>query len=108
MSGLIEPECQTRGIRMSSCRFDLPCFVHADRTRLKQVVINLLSNALKYNRAAGSVTVECTTTTPERVRISVRDTGAGLPPTSWRSCSSRSIVLDRKPVRRKVAASASS
>jgi signal transduction histidine kinase/ActR/RegA family two-component response regulator len=77
---MIEPQCQTRGIHTSFCQFDRPCFVHADRTRLKQVVINLLSNALKYNRAGGSVTVECTTGTFERVRISIRDTGAGLPP----------------------------
>jgi signal transduction histidine kinase/ActR/RegA family two-component response regulator len=77
---MIEPQCQTRNIRMSFCQFDVPCFVHADRTRLKQVVINLLSNALKYNRVVGgSVTVECSTSTPERVRISIRDTGAGLP-----------------------------
>jgi signal transduction histidine kinase/ActR/RegA family two-component response regulator len=77
---MIDPECQARSIRMSFCRFDEPCFVRADRTRLKQVVINLLSNALKYNSASGSVTVECSTSTPERVRISIRDTGAGLPP----------------------------
>jgi signal transduction histidine kinase/ActR/RegA family two-component response regulator len=76
---MIEPQCQTRSIRMSFCQFDVPCFVHADRTRLKQVLINLLSNALKYNRVGGSVIVECSTSTPERVRISVRDTGAGLP-----------------------------
>ncbi len=76
---MIEPQVQTRGIRMSFCQFPVPCFVHADRTRLKQVVINLLSNALKYNRAGGSVTVECSTSTPERVRISIKDTGAGLP-----------------------------
>jgi signal transduction histidine kinase/ActR/RegA family two-component response regulator len=76
---MIEPQCLTRGIRMSFCQFELPCHVHADRTRLKQVIINLLSNALKYNRAGGSVTLECITNT-ERVRISVRDTGAGLPP----------------------------
>jgi signal transduction histidine kinase/ActR/RegA family two-component response regulator len=75
---MIEPQCHTRSIRMSFCQFELPCFVLADRTRLKQVVINLLSNALKYNRAGGSVTVECTINTPERVRISIRDTGAGL------------------------------
>jgi len=31
-----------------------PCFVEADRTRLKQVIINLLSNAVKYNRANGT------------------------------------------------------
>ncbi|HVD91356.1 MAG TPA: ATP-binding protein [Vicinamibacterales bacterium] len=75
---MIEPECQTRRIRMIFCRFAGPCFVHADRTRLKQVIINLLSNALKYNRVGGSVTVECFTSTPARVRVSVRDTGAGL------------------------------
>jgi signal transduction histidine kinase/ActR/RegA family two-component response regulator len=76
---MIEPQSHTRNIHMSFCQFDVPCFVHADRTRLKQVVINLLSNALKYNRAGGSVTVECSTSTPDRVRISIGDTGAGLP-----------------------------
>ncbi len=77
---MIEPQRQRRGISMTFPRFDVPCLVDADRTRLKQVVINLLSNALKYNQAGGTVAVECTTTIPERVRISVRDTGAGLPP----------------------------
>ena len=52
----------------------------ADRTRLKQILINLLSNAIKYNRPHGTVVVDCAVTRPERVRISVRDTGAGLPP----------------------------
>jgi CheY-like chemotaxis protein len=47
---------------------------------LKQVLINLLSNAIKYNQPGGTVVVECTTSAPERTRISVRDTGAGLPP----------------------------
>ncbi len=77
---MIEPLRQTRGIRVTFPRFDLPCFVDADRTRLKQVIINLLSNALKYNRPGGAVDVECTTNAPGRVRISVRDTGEGLAP----------------------------
>ncbi len=77
---MIEPQRQTRGISMTFPRFDFSCVVEADRTRLKQVVINLLSNALKYNRAGGDVAVECTMSTPDRVRISVRDTGEGLPP----------------------------
>jgi signal transduction histidine kinase/ActR/RegA family two-component response regulator len=77
---MIEPQHQTRGISMTFPRFDVPCFVEADRTRLKQVIINLLSNAIKYNRSGGSVAVEVATSTPDRVRISVRDTGAGLPP----------------------------
>src|SRR5580698_6901060 len=77
---MIEPQGQKRGIGMTFPRFNVPCFVDADRTRLKQVIINLLSNAIKYNRANGTVVVDCVRTTAERVRISVRDTGAGLPP----------------------------
>jgi PAS domain S-box-containing protein len=79
---MIEPQRQTRGIRMTFPKFVIPCFVEADRTRLKQVIINLLSNALKYNSAGGAVDVEvaCPAHNPERVRISVRDTGAGLAP----------------------------
>jgi CheY-like chemotaxis protein len=58
----------------------IPYHVNADRTRLKQVLINLLSNAIKYNRVRGTVEVKCTAISPERIRISVKDTGAGLPP----------------------------
>jgi PAS domain S-box-containing protein len=77
---MIEPQAQKRGIRMIFPQSGVPHFVDADRTRLKQVLINLLSNAIKYNQANGSVAVECLVSTPERIRISVRDTGAGLPP----------------------------
>jgi CheY-like chemotaxis protein len=47
---------------------------------LKQIVINLLSNAIKYNKKQGAVVVDCTVSAPERIRISVKDTGVGLPP----------------------------
>ena len=77
---MIEPQAQNRGIRMTFPQFEVPCFVQADRTRLKQVLINLLSNAIKYNHAEGTVVVDCVPSTAERIRISVRDTGAGLPP----------------------------
>jgi PAS domain S-box-containing protein len=79
---MIEPQGQKRGIKMTFPRFDLPCFVDADRTRLKQVLINLLSNAIKYNRANGTVVVDadCARGVLKRVRVSVQDTGAGLPP----------------------------
>ncbi|MCL6485158.1 MAG: response regulator [Janthinobacterium lividum] len=54
------------------------CNVLADRTRLKQILLNLLSNALKYNREQGQVTIDCAPQVGGRVRISVRDTGLGL------------------------------
>ena len=77
---MIEPQGQKRGIKMTFPEFCAPEFVDADRTRLKQIFINLLSNAIKYNRANGTVVVDCAMRTPDRVRVSVRDTGAGLPP----------------------------
>jgi signal transduction histidine kinase len=77
---MIEAQAQKRGISMTFPIFDIPYFVHADRTRVKQVLMNLLSNAIKYNNARGMVVVECFASAPERIRISVKDTGEGLPP----------------------------
>ena len=51
---MIEPQAQKRGISMTFPQFDMPCFVNADRTRVKQVLINLLSNAIKYNQQRGN------------------------------------------------------
>ena len=76
---MIEPQVQKRGIQMRFPRLDNPWFVRADRTRLKQVLINLLSNAIKYNQQGGTVVMACSAAAHDRIRISVRDTGAGLP-----------------------------
>ncbi len=75
---MIEPQAQKRGISMTFPHFEGPCFVNADRTRVKQVLINLLFNAIKYNRPEGSVVVEYSMSSPKSIRISVRDTGEGL------------------------------
>jgi PAS domain S-box-containing protein len=77
---MMEPEAQQRGVTMTFPRVDSATFVSADRTRLKQIVINLISNAIKYNKPQGTVVIDCTTNDPERTRISVSDTGAGLSP----------------------------
>jgi PAS domain S-box-containing protein len=77
---MMEPQAQERGIRMTFSGFEIPVFVTADRTRLKQIVINLISNAIKYNQEQGTVMVDCTAGAPGRIRISVKDTGAGLLP----------------------------
>ena len=77
---MMEPLAQKRGITMTFPHFDAPCFVLADQTRLKQVFVNLISNAVKYNRLNGSIAVECTASVPGQVRISVTDTGMGLSP----------------------------
>ncbi len=77
---MMEPLAHQRGISMTFPRFDNPHFVSSDRTRLKQILINLLSNAIKYNTTQGTVVVDYTVSAPDRIRISIKDTGAGLPP----------------------------
>jgi PAS domain S-box-containing protein len=77
---MIEPQAAKRNIVMAFPSFAVPCFISADRTRVKQVLINLLFNAIKYNKPGGTVTVTCVANPGSVVRISVRDTGAGLSP----------------------------
>jgi len=77
---MIEPQAQKRGIGLTFPRFESLYFVKADRTRVKQVLINLLFNAIKYNKPGGAVAVEYRPSPPDSLRISVRDTGAGIPP----------------------------
>lgn len=53
-------------------------WVLADRTRLRQVVLNLVSNAIKYSVSGGSVRVAADPPGGDRVRVTVRDTGPGI------------------------------
>ena len=77
--GLIESLIKSKGL---SFEYDSQqchnMYVHADYTRLKQVLLNLLSNAAKYNSVNGSVTIHCEEVGDEKIRISVSDTGPGI------------------------------
>ncbi len=78
--GMVDQQAQQHDIRMIFPLFEIPCFVLADRTRVKQVLTNLLSNAIKYNTSKGTVEVKCSECTPGRIRVSISDTGKGLHP----------------------------
>jgi PAS domain S-box-containing protein len=54
-------------------------FVRGDTDRLRQVVINIVTNAIKYNRRGGSVSIDASISETGHVRISVADTGHGIP-----------------------------
>lgn len=75
---MIRPQALARSIALHFPVFDAPCPVYADPTRTKQVLLNLLTNAIKYNRSAGQLTVRCSAAAGTGLRISVEDTGEGL------------------------------
>lgn len=67
-----------RGIEIQASLLD-SCHARADRTRVKQVILNLLSNAVKYNKDAGAIEIIVEEAPDSRIRISVTDTGPGIP-----------------------------
>ncbi|MFI3157161.1 MAG: ATP-binding protein [Methylococcaceae bacterium] len=76
---ITESQAEQHDVKITFLPFDNSWFAYADRTRVKQALINLLSNAIKYNREHGMVEVKCSASSPERIRISIKDSGAGLP-----------------------------
>ncbi len=75
----LAPIAAQHGIRvLPPPRAQADLWLLADYTRLKQVLINLLTNAVKYNRADGSVRIDCRSS-GDHVRIRVCDTGQGIP-----------------------------
>lgn len=57
---------------------DLPC-VYADHERVRQVLMNLLDNAIKYTPEGGEIRVSCLHRTTQKVQVSVCDNGPGIP-----------------------------
>jgi two-component system OmpR family sensor kinase/two-component system sensor histidine kinase BaeS len=57
----------------------LALVLNADSQRLGQVLANLISNALRYTSAGGVISLAGEAIQPGRVRITVRDTGSGIP-----------------------------
>jgi PAS domain S-box-containing protein len=78
--GLVRPLATERKIQIQRTNLigSSPS-VLADRQRLKQVLLNLLANAVKYNRDAGHVIVDLAPQANERFRISISDEGSGIP-----------------------------
>ncbi|HEX9245934.1 MAG TPA: ATP-binding protein, partial [bacterium] len=76
---LIYPLAAKAGVRVHAEISGIPeRSVLADRQRLKQVLLNLLSNGVKYNHPGGSV-ILCAEDVPQgRVRVKVSDTGMGI------------------------------
>jgi len=75
---VVHPQANTRGVTMQvHLDAEIPQ-IESDRGKLKQVLLNLLTNAIKYNRENGTITVRALTL-GNKCRVNVKDTGRGIP-----------------------------
>ncbi|MFO1339017.1 MAG: PAS domain-containing sensor histidine kinase [Burkholderiaceae bacterium] len=76
---LVRSQAAAAGVSLALGPLPATLHLQADPMRLKQVLINLLTNGVKYNRPGGRVELVAITP-PGRLQIDIRDTGIGLPP----------------------------
>jgi protein-histidine pros-kinase len=78
---MIRPLADAAGVTLSTDPDELvEQYVLADHQRLKQVLVNVLSNAVKYNRPGGDVQVRCLEVCDGRIEVAIADTGQGIAP----------------------------
>ena len=73
----LQPAIERRGVKVSvECPIELA--VPADPDRLRQVLVNLIDNAIKYNKDGGTITISARQQ-HDRIAVTVADTGIGIP-----------------------------
>ncbi|MCW5671195.1 MAG: response regulator [Hydrogenophaga sp.] len=80
VTNLLEPLANDKGVHMSChCVEGLPTWVMADPTRVRQIIYNLVNNAMKFTqRGSIEVILEAEPDRPDGVRLTVQDTGIGM------------------------------
>ncbi len=76
---MLRTEAEAKSIRLTRASAPDQLIIQADRRRLRQIVLNLLTNALKFTPEGGDVQIEVSRG-PATAHIAVRDTGIGIPP----------------------------
>jgi signal transduction histidine kinase len=76
---MIEPQMAQGELKIDVVMEDHGCVAHADRERVQQIVLNLLSNSVKFTEPGGTVTIRASAR-EQLIDVEVEDTGIGIPP----------------------------
>jgi PAS domain S-box-containing protein len=76
---MLAPQAASKGVRLQAAGCAPDLLVWADRVKTEQIVLNLVSNAIKFTGSGGSVGVRCEALDAERAALHVTDTGCGIP-----------------------------
>ncbi|HYI15178.1 MAG TPA: ATP-binding protein [Thermomicrobiales bacterium] len=94
----LRPLIDEKGLQIQTELVEEPAAVVADRARLQQILINLISNACKYTLAGGWITVR-SEALEGQIAISVSDTGIGIPPEALPHIFSKFYRVDQPQTR---------
>lgn len=73
-----EGQCTSKGIHLAVSLVEGEVMVHADKSKIQQVIYNLMDNAIKFSGADSTITVE-TTLKDDLILVSIQDQGIGIP-----------------------------
>ena len=79
VSQMVAPQAAAKGLVLDDAGCRIPRKALGDATKVEQIVLNLVSNAVKFTPAGGTITLVCETPTKNRIALLVRDTGRGIP-----------------------------
>jgi len=95
---LVVVQAHQRGITYSPCQFEYDISVRADREKVQQILLNLLTNAIKFTEPGGEIRTTCTAD-DDSVWISIADTGIGIAPDKLATIFEPFVQVDQRLTR---------
>jgi len=92
---LVAPQAATKSFGLEYVPPDPRLGALADREKLRQILLNLLSNAIRHTPSGGRITLDASAIDADRVAIHVRDTGPGVPESKHEAIFEPFVQLDR-------------